>query len=200
MEYDFSWLGGLGIDPETGISYTGGKDRYLSALQRFYQGYEKNCAKVEDFCAKKDIENYMITVHALKSNAKMIGAADLSAGFERLESAARDGDTDVIEAENASILERYGALVKELTPIGEMEKVTAADEISAEEARETVQSLLAALDDFDDEASLALIKKLSGYPFRLTQKELCQKAETLIRDFMYDEAAAVIQELSGAIE
>jgi len=200
MEYDFSWLGGLGIDPETGISYTGGKDRYLSALQRFYKGYEKNRAKVEDFFSKKDIENYMITVHALKSNAKMIGAADLSTGFERLEGAARDGDTDVIEGETASVLDRYAALVEGLTPVGEAEKVTAADEISAEEARETVRALLAALDDFDDEAAAVLVKKLSGYPFRLTQKELCKKAEAMIGDFLYEEAAAVIQELSGAIE
>ncbi len=200
MEYDFSWLGGLGIDAKTGISYTGGKEKLLSALQRFYTGYEKNRAKVEDFFSQKDMENYMITVHALKSNAKMIGASDLSAGFERLEKAARDGDIDVIEAETAPVLERYGALVKGLAPVGEMEKVTAADELSAEEARETVSALLAALDDFDDETSAALIKKLAGYPFRLTQRELCKKASALISDFMYDEAAEVVRELSGAIE
>ncbi len=200
MEYDFSWLGGLGIDPETGIAYTGGKDRYLSALQRFYGGYEANRAKVEEFFQQKDIENYMIKVHALKSNAKMIGAASLSAGFERLESAARDGDTDVIEEETGTVLDRYAALVEGLTPIGTMEKVNAAGEISVEEAREIVRVLLAALDDFDDETAASLVKKLSGYPFRLTQKELCKKAETLIGDFLYEEAAAVIQELSGAIE
>lgn len=200
MEYDFTWLGSLGIDTETGIAYTGGKDRYLSALQRFYNGYETNRGKVEDFFQKKDTENYMITVHALKSNAKMIGAAELSAGFERLETAARDGDTDVITAETGAVLDRYAALVKGLEPVGTMEKVTAAGEISAEEARETVTALLAALDEFDDETSAALVRKLSGYPFRITQRELCNKAEALIGDFLYEEAAEVIQELSGAIE
>ncbi|MBQ6441965.1 MAG: hypothetical protein IJJ13_05170 [Lachnospiraceae bacterium] len=200
MEHDFTWLSRIGINTEDGIAYTGGKEKYLSALQRFYKGYEKNRAKVEDFFRSKDDENYMITVHALKSNAKMIGASELSAQFERLESAARDGDSDVIAAQTEPTLKAYEDLVKQLSPIGEMEKITAAGEISAEEARETARLLLAALDDFDDEASLSLVKKLSGYPFRLTQKELLKKAEGLIGDFLYDDAAAVIQEISGAIE
>ena len=106
----------------------------------------------------------------------------------------------MIAAQTEPTLKAYEDLVKQLSPIGEMEKVTAAGEISGEEARETARLLLAALDDFDDEASLSLVKKLSGYPFRLTQKELLKKAEGLIGDFLYDDAAAVIQELSGAIE
>ena len=197
---DITWLSETGLDTETGISYTGGQDKYISALQRFYKNYEKNRAKVCEYLLAKDYENYMITVHALKSNAKMIGARDLSTLFETLETAARNNEIGFIEPQNAVALKEYDELIQKLAPIGAMGDVRAADEISAEAARETVDKLLEALDDFDDEEAKKLAKVLSGYPFRLTQAEKLKEAAAFIEDFMYDEAAGIIRQIAPAIE
>ena len=156
MEMDITWLNETGLDTKTGILYTGGQDKYISALQRFYKNYEKNRGKVCEYLETKDYESYMITVHALKSNAKMIGARDLSTLFETLEMAARNNEIGVIEPQNAVALKEYDELIQKLAPIGAMGDVRAADEISAEVARETIDKLLAALDDFDDEEAKRL--------------------------------------------
>ena len=150
MGTDLNWLKEAGLDTETGVSYTGGEVKYLSAVQRFYRNHEKNRAKVCEYYGAGDYESYMITVHALKSNARMIGAPDLSAQFETLEMAARNGEIGVIDEHNEATLEAYDELIRKLSPISEMGDVRAADEISAETARETADKLLAALDDFDD--------------------------------------------------
>lgn len=197
---DITWLNEAGLDTKTGISYTGGQDKYISALQRFYKNYEKNRTKVCEYLETKDYESYMITVHALKSNAGMIGARDLSTLFETLETAARNNEIGLIEAQNAVALKEYDELIQKLAPIGTMGDVRAADEISAEVARETVDKLLAALDDFDDEGAKELTKILSGYPFRLTQAEKLKEAASFIEDFMYDEAAAIIRQIAPEIE
>ena len=197
---DITWLSETGLDTKTGISYTGGQDKYISALQRFYKNYEKNRAKVCEYLQAKDYENYMITVHALKSNARMIGARDLSTLFETLETAARNNEIGLIEPQNAVALKEYDELIQKLAPIGAMGDVRAADEISAEAARETVDKLLEALDDFDDEEAKKLTKVLSGYPFRLTQAEKLKEAAAFIEDFMYDEAAGIIRQIAPAIE
>lgn len=197
---DITWLNETGLDTETGISYTGGQDKYISALWRFYKNYEKNRAKICEYLEAKDYESYMITVHALKSNAGMIGARDLSTLFETLETAARNNETGLIEAQNAVALKEYDDLIQKLAPIGAMGDVRAADEISAEAAREIVDKLLEALDDFDDEGAKELTKILSGYPFRLTQAEKLKEAASFIEDFMYDEAAAIIRQIAPAIE
>lgn len=197
---DITWLKETGLDTKTGISYTGGQDKYISALQRFYKNYEKNRAKVCEYLQAKDYENYMITVHALKSNAKMIGARDLSTLFETLETAARNSEIGLIEPQNAVALKEYDELIQKLAPIGAMGDVRAADEISAEAARETVDKLLEALDDFDDEEAKKLAEVLSGYPFRLTQAEKLKEAAAFIEDFMYDEAAGIIRQIAPAIE
>ena len=200
MEMDITWLNETGLDTKTGISYTGGQDKYISALQRFYKNYEKNRAKVCEYLQAKDYENYMITVHALKSNARMIGARDLSTLFETLETAARNNEIGLIEPQNAVALKEYDELIQKLAPIGAMGDVRAADEISAEVARETVDKLLEALDDFDDEEAKKLAEVLSGYPFRLTQAEKLKEAAAFIEDFMYEEAAEIIRQIAPAIE
>lgn len=197
---DITWLNEIGLDTKTGISYTGGQNKYLSALQRFYKNYAGNRAKIYEYLEAGDYESYMITVHALKSNAKMIGAQDLSTLFETLEIAARNNETELIEAQNAVALKEYDDLIQQLAPIGNMEDVHVADEISAEDARQTVDKLLAALDDFDDEEAKKLAKILSGYPFRLTQSEKLKEAAAFIEDFMYDEAAGIIRQIAPAIE
>ena len=81
------FLQDIGLDTKSGKGYTGSEEKYMAALQRFYRSYEKNKKKVEEYLAAEDYESYMITVHALKSNAKMIGARDLSTLFETLEMA-----------------------------------------------------------------------------------------------------------------
>ena len=200
MELDERWLTEIGIDAQTGIGYTGSEEKFVSALQRYYKNYEKNRSKVDSYFGSKDYESYMITVHALKSNSKMIGAGALSVDFEKLENAAREGDTGPIEANTAPTLAMYQELVEKLQPIGQMQDVHAADEISADVAKETADKLLEALDDFDDELSKSLAKKLTGYPFRITQQDMLKQAIGYIEDFMYDEAVDLIKQIVPTIE
>lgn len=200
MDNDMMFLEQAGIDIRTGLDYTRGRDKYLSAVRRFYKSFEKNSAKVEEYYAAKDYESYMITVHALKSNAKMIGALDLSKGFESLEMAARNNDLDFIGKETENILSQYRHLIEMLKPVEALGDVRAADEISAEEARDTAGKLLEALDDFDDNLSKKLAGKLANYPFRITQRDMLGKAREYIDDFLYDEASEIIREIYKTIE
>ena len=130
----------------------------------------------------------------------MIGASALGGVFEELELAAKEGKAEFVGSRTKDAMELYGRVIEAIRPFGEMEKVTAGDEISAEEARETAGKLLEALDDFDDELSAALAAKLEGYPFRITQRQKLKEAAGYISDFSYDEAAELIKEIIPAIE
>ncbi len=46
MDYASSILKDVGLDVETGAGYTGGGDKYISAVQRYYKAYEKNKVKM----------------------------------------------------------------------------------------------------------------------------------------------------------
>ena len=200
MGNDISWLSQAGLDTQAGIGYTGGQEKYLSAISRFYANYVKNREKIMEYRSAGDLENYMITVHALKSNSRMIGASALGSAFEALENAARNSDVQRIESDTDKALSMYKDLIEALKPIESMGNVRASDEISGDVARETSEALLAALDDFDDDLARDLIKKLAGYPFRITQKNRLKEAVDLIEDFMYEDAAEIIKEIVPAIE
>ncbi len=200
MEFDFGILEGKGISVTEGISYTGSSEKYVSALQRYFRGYESNKKALEDFLSSGDMDGYSIKAHSLKSNSRMIGASALGGVFEELELAAKEGKAEFVGSRTKEAMELYGRVIEAIRPFGEMEKVTAGDEISAEEARETAGKLLGALDDFDDELSAALAAKLEGYPFRITQRQKLKEAAGYISDFSYDEAAELIKEIIPAIE
>ena len=114
MGMDILWMKEAGLDTEAGIGYTGSEEKYVSAVQRFYRNYEKNRAKVEEAFNSKDNESLKITVHALKSNAKMIGANTLSGCFESLEAAAGSNDTDVIKSLTPVVMRDYKLLIEKL--------------------------------------------------------------------------------------
>ncbi len=200
MEFRMENLVKLGVDAKMGIDYTGGKDKYVSALQRYYKSSEKNKQKMKEYLEGNDLENFAITVHALKSNSKMIGAASLSAMFETLEKASLDKDMATIRENIGRTLEEYDRLLEAIKPWGEKETYLAVGELTADEARKVADQLLAALDDFDDDLATELANKLSGYPFRITQRGKLKEAIDMIGDFMYDEAADLIREILPAIE
>jgi HPt (histidine-containing phosphotransfer) domain-containing protein len=200
MEFDISFLKEKGIDTDAGLEYTGGQEKYISALRRFYKGFDDGRTKLEGYLGAGDMDNYKVVVHALKSNAKMLGAMELSKGFESLEEASARGDISFVRVNSPQIMREYEELVLLLGPVGEADIEPPADEIDADRAKEIVTALLEALDDFDDEKSTELSKQLMGYPFRITQREKLELAIKHISDFLYDDAADLIKEIAGTIE
>lgn len=200
MEYDLQILENGGLSVQDGLGYTGGKEKYISAIQRYFKNYEANRKAVEEFLEKGDTENYMIKVHSLKSNSRMIGALKLGDAFEELENAAKTGDTGIIKDKTSGVLEEYAGIIELIRPIGEAESVAVSGEISADEAKTTAAGVLEALNDYDDIKAKELAIKLSGYPFRITQSQMLKEAIDLISDYSYDEAAELIKKIVPAIE
>ncbi len=197
---ELNWLNEKGISVEEGLGYTGGEDKYIAAMQRFFRAYEQNKKCVEELLEEGNIKDYGIKVHALKSNSRMIGAGKLGEAFEELELAAGKEDVALIREKTPAALAQYAEVVEILRPFGEMESVKVSGEIDGAEAKEVAGKLLEALDDFDDELSAELASKLFGYPFRPTQKGKLREAMEYISDFMYDEAADLINQIIPAIE
>jgi HPt (histidine-containing phosphotransfer) domain-containing protein len=198
MNLDF--LKDRGIDIELGKEFTGGEEKYLSALKRFYKSYGNNVAKLKNYLDSDDISNFTIVVHALKSNSRMVGNEELAKEFESLEDSGKRLDREFIRANADKVLVEYEEFVSILEPVGEAEIKKPADEISGEEARNIISELLNALDDFDDELSAKLVSILSGYPFRTTQRAMLSKADEFIHNFDYDNAAEIIKDICEAIE
>lgn len=93
-------------DLTLGLSYCGQNvDVYISVLQTFARRSKDDV--LEGCYEKKDVENYQILIHGIKSASLSVGFAGLSEKARALEEAAKSADWDYIEEHHASFVTEY---------------------------------------------------------------------------------------------
>ena len=100
-------LSEYGIDINLGLKYCSSGDIYMSLLEQYANEADEKLASIEDFYKKKDIENYTILVHALKSTSLMIGDKSLSEEAKSLEMAGKGNDLEFIEKNHRAVMDHY---------------------------------------------------------------------------------------------
>ena len=105
---DRTALGIAGIDVTSGLAYCANDESlYAEMLSDFASSCEEKLNALGGFLETKNWKDYGIKVHALKSNARMIGAESLSALALKLEEAAKSGDGAFVTANHKALAEEY---------------------------------------------------------------------------------------------
>lgn len=106
------------IDRSIGMKYSGDNETlYANVMKAFADAAEENISRLEQTFVDGDIKNYEISVHSLKSTSLTIGAAEVSELAKKLEMAAKNGDTDVIQDEHDRLIKMFGELVDEINSV-----------------------------------------------------------------------------------
>ncbi|MBP5178526.1 MAG: Hpt domain-containing protein, partial [Lachnospiraceae bacterium] len=90
-----------------GLKYCQDGEIYISVHEPYAQEFDEKLEGMEDFYKKKDLENYTILVHALKSTSLMIGDKSLSEEAKALELAGKNRDLEFIEKNHRAMTEHY---------------------------------------------------------------------------------------------
>lgn len=155
-----------GFDVKAGISYCGGSEEfYIEMLQNFQTSSAAKQAEIVSFHEAGDWENYTIKVHALKTNARTIGAAALSDCAAALEQAGKNTDTAYIEENHQKLMELYEtccAQIGKYTGVSAAEAVQDAAEVSEDAWQTAMTDLSAALKAFNGFQAESVIKELSA--------------------------------------
>ena len=129
----FAPLRGAGIDPRSGLTYSGGDEAlYRSLLSRYAGEAEEKASAMRGFFEARDWKNYGIQAHSLKSGSKMIGAAALSALAAALEHAANEGNGEAVAKGHAAVMARYAetaSAIRALCPPGDEAEEDGDDDI-----------------------------------------------------------------------
>jgi len=97
-----------GFDVEQALRYSQNDENlYKNLLKEYVLSSNEKINSLKKFSEALDLQNYGITVHALKSSSKMIGAMNFSAECLSLEQAANNNDVNVIQEKNSSMLNHY---------------------------------------------------------------------------------------------
>ncbi|MGN0167354.1 MAG: cache domain-containing protein [Acetatifactor sp.] len=97
------------LDVKMGLGYCmNSKMFYIEMLDEFANGTKGE--ELTGFLQKEDWDNYRITVHALKSNAKTIGAMKISEEARLQEMAAKEKRTEEVAANHQALADHYKEL------------------------------------------------------------------------------------------
>ena len=114
-----------GIDTINGIAMVGGsEERYHKVLSAFCHDAQNRLQLLQKAPGKEDIRAFVINVHALKSAAASVGAAEISAYAARLEEAGRTGNTAFIEESLSEFVCLLSELLKNISGAIDTDKVS----------------------------------------------------------------------------
>ena len=106
-----------GIDVEVGMSYSGNdKALYLEVLTDFADSIEERADQIERAAAQKNINEYIMGVHSLKSAARYLGAVTVADMAQALEADAKRDDWWAIERGTPDLLVSYRQLYQSISP------------------------------------------------------------------------------------
>ncbi|MCM1039748.1 MAG: ATP-binding protein [Ruminococcus sp.] len=100
-----------GINIEQGISYCGDQEGLREIITIYHAEGARRNEQLEQFVKEQDWKNYVITVHALKSNSKGIGANELAELALNLEMAGKENRIEYILDHHEELMEKHNALL-----------------------------------------------------------------------------------------
>lgn len=111
-------LTALGMDAKKGMFYCQeDEDLYRVLLQQFIDEEQRKRKETIRFLEAEDCKNYTILVHAVKSNARTIGANELSEAARELEEAGKREDMEYIREKDEAMFSMYAELAGKLRRI-----------------------------------------------------------------------------------
>ena len=172
------------INVSDGIRNSGSEEGYLSVLSIFHQVAPANSEEIETLWKNGDRKNYTVKVHALKSSARIIGAAELSALAKDLEAAGKEGDDAFIDANTEKLLEMYRALNEKFAPLDEDDN--SLPQISPEAMKDAYETIAEIASAMDYEMMDRILSELKGYRLLPQDKAYVAEMEKYMTELDFD--------------
>ena len=129
------------VDIKKGVEdCAGDRDFYDQVLAEYAGEAEEKKRKLDKFLEDKDMKNYAILVHSLKSTSLMIGAEALSAKAKALELEAKEERIDFVEKNHGEAVDEYEKVADAVNrALGTVSGPETAEESTSEEDDEVLE-------------------------------------------------------------
>ena len=188
-------LAKCGIDAEAGTRNSGSAQAYMSLLEVFNNGIDQNAGQLDDFYRDRDFKNYTIKIHAIKSSARIIGAAELGVEAQQLEAAGKAEDIGYLNSHHEGFMVKYREFKEKLSPAlascGPDKDKKEADPAVIGRALEEIR---AAAEDMDCDRLDEIFEEIEEYNIPLDDMELFDKIREAYQKYEYKTILSLIKE------
>ena len=183
-----------GIDVQEGVKHAGSTEFYMEVLSDFYLLIDTKSLKIERCIEDELWRDYTVEVHALKTNARLIGAKELSKEFARLEQLGNEEAVEAIRQETPKVLAHYGEYKEMLLPFYQ-KKEKKKREASLEEIISYLDGICDAIEEFDLDAVDMAMEKLEECRMSEAMQQVMERLRVAVADVAMDEIPNIVQEM-----
>ena len=196
-EYALLHLKDVGILKDTVNHFYLAMDREAEELEHFFQMLQETSGEQQ----KNVMEQFEIKVHAMKSNSAMIGAVPLSGVAKMLEYAARDGETEVLQAVTPVFLKEWKKMKAILGSYVAVEN-DETNRLQADwsEVRRYLHQVVDALKDMDIDTADESMEQMKQYQYPEQMKTVACKLSIAVADIDVMQAEKWAGELNKLID
>lgn len=184
---------------DNGIKYAGDEEMYKADLKlwlRYTQDRKNEIRKAYD---NKNADRCRVETHSLKSNAKRIGADELSELAYKMEKAAEDEDWMSLERLMQPLMEEWEITDKDVLkitgPVSETPVHSNGTYITAAGYNETVRRMKECLMAYDSDGAVDAADKILGYEISPDVRDKLTRIRIAADEFDYRGALILTEAL-----
>ena len=103
-----------GVDIREAFKLIGDEEVIEAMMKTYCEDGDNKLKAIQDALDGRDLKEYAVHVHALKSSSKALGAVRLSERFKELELAAKRGDAIYVKGGNEAAINEYKRILGEM--------------------------------------------------------------------------------------
>ena len=187
-----------GIDVQEGVKSAGSTEFYMEILGDFYLLIDTKSLKIEKYMEDELWREYTVEVHALKTNARLIGAIKLSEEFAYLEQLGKQEDAEKIRQKTQEVLSHYRSFKEVLRPFNTRQEKTKR-EASSEEIHMYLMGIAEAVKSFDLDEADAAMEKLEECRLPETAQEKMEELRVSMADVAMEDILRIVGEMTVMI-
>lgn len=109
---DINILTNNGIDINVGLELLGDMDMYNDTLRDFIEESDTRIPNIKTYYENKDMPNYAILVHAMKSDSKYLGFTKLAELSYNHEMASKENNYEYVENNLNELMEEANRVIR----------------------------------------------------------------------------------------
>ena len=195
------YTGSESMNYDNGMKYAGDDEMYKADLKLWLRYTQDRKNEIREAYDNKDAKRCRIEMHSLKSNAKRIGADELSNLAYKMEKAAADGDWMSLGKLMQPLTEEWEVTDEEVLnitgPVSETPAQSNGTYITADMYSETVRQMKDCLISYDSDGAVDAANMILGYEISPDVRDKLIRIRNAADDFDYRGALTLTAALTS---